>query len=156
MKLSELKSQLENLNSVSFLLPNGTFVPNHFHITEAGITTKHFIDCGGTIRNTKNISLQLWTANDYDHRLEPQKLTKILNIAEPLFNDEDLEIEIEYQLDTIGLYGLDTDGVNFLLTPKQTNCLAQDACGTPAKSKLVLSEINTGTANACTPGGGCC
>jgi hypothetical protein len=156
MKLSELKLQLENITSVSFLLPDNTFVPNHFHITEAGITTKHFIDCGGTVRNTKHISLQLWTANDYDHRLEPQKLIKILTMAEPLFNGEDLEVEVEYQSETIGLYGIDTDGVNFLLTSKQTDCLAQEACGTPVKTKLVLSEISTGTANACTPGGGCC
>lgn len=156
MKLSELKQQLENLASVSFLLPDKSFVPNHFHITEAGLTTKNFIDCGGTVRNTKNISLQLWTANDYDHRLEPQKLIKILNIAEPLFNGEDLEIEVEYQSATIGLYGLDTDGVNFLLTAKQTDCLAQDTCGTPVKTKLILSELHTDTASACTPGGGCC
>lgn len=43
MKLSELKQQLENLNTVTFLLPDNTFVANHFHITEAGITTKNLL-----------------------------------------------------------------------------------------------------------------
>ena len=156
MKLSELKQQLESLSTLSFLLPDGTFVPNHFHITEAGLVTKNFIDCGGTIRSTKNITLQLWTANDYSHRLEPQKLIKILDIAEPLFNSEDLDVVVEYQSATIGLYGLNTNGVNFLLTSTQTDCLAQDACGTPVKTKLKLSELHTDTVASCTPGGGCC
>ncbi|MHA3786734.1 DUF6428 family protein [Flavobacterium hauense] len=156
MKLSELKQQLENLTAVNFLLPDMSFVPNHFHITEAGITTKKFIDCGGTVRSTKNITLQLWTADDFRHRLEPQKLLKILDMAESLFDGEDLEVVVEYQSATIGLYGLNTDGVNFILTPTQTDCLAQDACGVPVKTKLKLSELHSDTATSCTPGGGCC
>ncbi|PZR12621.1 MAG: hypothetical protein DI539_19720 [Flavobacterium psychrophilum] len=156
MRLSEFKKQLESLNSLSFLLPEGTFVPNHFHITEAGITTKNFIDCGGTVRSTKNITFQLWTADDYQHRLEPQKLLKIIDIAEPLFQGEDHNVVIEYQSATVGVYGLDSDGVNFLLTPTQTDCLAQDACGIPVKTKLKLSELNTNATTSCSPGGGCC
>lgn len=155
MTLSELKQQLEQLKTLSFLLPDNTFVPSHFHITEAGLVTKNFIDCGGTIRSTSTIYLQLWTANDYQHRLEPEKLLKILDMAQPLFGNEDLEVNIEYQSATIGIYGLSTDGINFLLTPTQTNCLAQEACGTPVKTKLILSELND-TNTVCTPGGGCC
>lgn len=155
MKLSELKRQLGELKALSFMLPDNTFVPNHFHITEAGLVTKNFIDCGGTIRTAMTISLQLWTANDYSHRLEPQKLLKILDMARPLFGNDDLEVNIEYQSATIGIYGLAFDGVNFLLTPTQTDCLAQDTCGTPAKTKLILSELND-TTTVCTPGGGCC
>lgn len=137
------------------MLPDNTFVPNHFHITEAGLVTKDFIDCGGTVRTTKTISLQLWTANDYSHRLEPQKFLRILDMAQPLFGDEDSEVNIEYQSATIETYGLETDGVNFLLTPTQTDCLAQEACATLAKPKLKLSELND-TNTVCTPGGGCC
>lgn len=155
MKLSELKQQLGQLKTLSFLLHDNTFVPSHFHITEAGLVTKNFIDCGGTIRSTATISLQLWTANDYQHRLEPEKLLKILDMAQPLFGNEDLEVNIEYQSTTIGIYGLSTDGLNFLLTPTQTDCLAQQACGTPVKTKLILSELND-TNTVCTPGGGCC
>ena len=47
MKLSEIKSVLENLETISFELPNGELVPNHFHVTEVGQITKDFIDCGG-------------------------------------------------------------------------------------------------------------
>ena len=133
MKLSELKQHLNQISKLNFIDPNGNFIPSHFHITEAGLTTKNFIDCGGTARTEKTISFQVWTANDLDHRLEPKKLKNIIAIAEPLFENQDLEIEIEFQTETISRFGLDFDGVNFLLTTKQTNCLAQDQCGINAE-----------------------
>ena len=51
MKLSELKNKLSTVSNLTFVQPNGVFVPRHFHITEIGLVTKHFIDCGGTVRN---------------------------------------------------------------------------------------------------------
>ncbi|MGA8855051.1 MAG: DUF6428 family protein, partial [Christiangramia sp.] len=48
MKLSEFKNQLSRLKEIAFQLPNGQLVPEHFHVTEVGKITKHFIDCGGT------------------------------------------------------------------------------------------------------------
>ena len=48
-------------------------VPSHFHVTEVGKITKHFIDCGGTVRNEEVVNFQLWQADDYDHRLHPEK-----------------------------------------------------------------------------------
>jgi predicted transcriptional regulator len=44
-KLSEKK--LDTLENVTFQLPDGTTVPEHFHVTEVGLITKNFIDCGG-------------------------------------------------------------------------------------------------------------
>jgi hypothetical protein len=156
MKLSEFKSQLSNVEELNFLLPSGSFVPKHFHITEAGLTTKHFIDCGGTVRTEKVISFQLWTANDIDHRLQPDKLLKIIALSENIISGEDLEIEAEYQGETIGRYGVEFMNNTFLLTFKQTNCLAQDQCGIPpAKKRISLNELNAAN-NSCTPGGGCC
>ncbi len=156
MKLSTFKKHLSNLNSVNFVLPNGTFVPKHFHITEAGLITKNFIDCGGTVRTEKVVNFQLWVAEDVNHKLEAKKLEGIIALSEKLFNDEDLEIEVEYQSDTIGKYGLDFNDQNFLLTAKQTNCLAKDNCGIPpTKIKLQLATIET-SKSSCTPGGGCC
>lgn len=155
MKLSQIKTHLNTLNAVNFQLPDGTFVPRHFHVTEVGIITKDFIDCGGTVRHEKVGNFQLWEAGDFDHRLAPQKLRDIIQLSEKVLGMEDLAIEVEYQSGTIGKYDLDFDGTNFLLVSKQTACLAQDACGTPAKQKVSLSEIG-GQQNACTPGGGCC
>ena len=154
MKLSELKSAVEGLDSIAFQLPDGTFVPQHFHFTEAGLVTRHFIDCGGTIRLEKTINFQLWIADDTGHRLEPHKLLKIIAKYESLFRTEDLEIEAEYQGETIGRYGIGFNGQYFQLMAKQTDCLAKDNCGVPEKKKVKLSELTA--AASCTPGGGCC
>lgn len=154
MKLSEIKQILNTADSVYFLLPDGTRVPEHFHVTEIGIVNRHFIDCGGTIREEKMANFQLWNADDYDHRLKPHKLLHIIDLSEKVLGLEDLEIEVEYQSDTIGRYGLDFNGKDFLLTAKHTACLASDQCGIPAeKAKTPLAEVQT---NVCIPGGGCC
>ena len=157
MKLSDFKKQLVSVTELNFQLPDGTLVPNHFHVTEVGQVTKHFIDCGGTVRNEKTVNFQLWEANDYDHRLAPQKLNGIIALSEKVLGVEDAEIEVEYQSSTIGKYGLDYDGKNFLLTSKQTACLASDSCGIPAdKLKLKLSDLQVAEKSCCTPGSGCC
>lgn len=157
MKLSQFKQFLNTVSELNFVQPNGNMVPKHFHITEAGLTTKHFIDCGGTIRTEKNISFQLWSANDVDHRLEPNKLNKIITIAEPLFGDVDADVEIEYQTETISRFGLAFNGADFVLTTKQTDCLAKDHCGVPpTKTKVNLAELQTSQTSCCTPGSGCC
>jgi hypothetical protein len=59
MKLSALKTKLNQLEEIAFQLPNGELVPNHFHVTEVGKITKHFIDCGGTERKEKVVNFQL-------------------------------------------------------------------------------------------------
>ncbi|TXD82055.1 hypothetical protein ESY86_17640 [Subsaximicrobium wynnwilliamsii] len=155
MKLSEIKTALNNLEHISFQLPNGSLVPNHFHVTEIGKVSKTFIDCGGTKRHEDRVNFQLWNANDYDHRLHPEKLVDIITLSEQLLDLEDLEIEVEYQAETIGKFGLDFDGTTFLLTSKQTDCLAKDNCGIPEeKPKTRLSTLQS--ASSCEPGSGCC
>lgn len=155
MKLSEIKEILPGLDHVSFVLDNGHIVPEHFHVTEVGMVTKNFIDCGGVIRNEKKVNFQLWDANDFDHRLKPTKLLNIIKLSEEKLGIEDSDIEVEYQSDTIGKYDLTFDGHNFVLLSKQTACLAQDACGIPKeKMKVNLSDLMAKT--SCTPGGGCC
>jgi len=155
MKLSQVKSTLNKLDKIAFQLPNGELVPSHFHVTEVGKITKHFIDCGGTVRNEEVVNFQLWNANDYDHRLHPDKLLKIIELSQDKLAIGDLEIEVEYQAETIGKFGLDFDGTNFLLTTKQTDCLAKDNCGIPQeKPRMRLSGLQA--ANDCVPGSGCC
>lgn len=156
MTLEQIKTHLQNANNVQFELTNGTKVPEHFHITEVGIVTKHFIDCGGTVRTEKVANFQLWNANDFDHRLKPQKLLNIIALSERKLGMENLEIEVEYQSDTIGRYDLDFNGKHFILKPKFTACLASDHCGIPAeKLSTHTPEIKSESA-CCTPGGGCC
>ncbi|WKL44301.1 DUF6428 family protein [Flavobacterium sp. ZE23DGlu08] len=157
MKLSEIKKHLETLEAVNFMLPDGSFVPEYFHVTEVGLITKNFIDCGGTVRKETVVNFQLWDANDYDHRLKPGKLLSIIALSEKVLGIEDYEIEVEYQDTTIGKYDLGFNGQNFQLINKQTTCLAKEQCGIPSeKQKVNLTEITTNNANSCTPGAGCC
>jgi len=157
MKLSEIKEILPNLENVRFQLENGTYVPEHFHVTEVGSITKDFIDCGGVIRREKVVNFQLWNADDYEHRLKPQKLLHIINLSENKLGIEDGEIEVEYQNDTIGKYDLDFNGEVFLLKNKTTACLANDACGIPLeKQKVNLINIQDQKNSCCTPNSGCC
>lgn len=151
MKLSQVKSILKSLNTVNFILEDGTKITEHFHITEVGLITKDFIDCGGTIRNETVINFQLWDANDFDHRLKPQKLINIIELSEKVLDIEDLEVEVEYQTQTIGKYDLDFNGNDFVLMNKKTACLAQDQCGIPSEKTEIIKETSS-----CTPGGSCC
>lgn len=156
MTLEQIKKILLTLSHVEFRLEDGTFVPEHFHVTEIGKVAKNFIDCGGTVRTEEKINFQLWNADDYDHRLKPGKLLDIISLAEKQLGIEDAEIEVEYQNTTIGKYGLDFNGENFILKNTLTACLAEDACGIPAqKQKIALSEL-TKQKSGCSPGSGCC
>lgn len=156
MTLSDIKKHLSQLETISFTLPDGSLVPNHFHVTEVGQVAKHFIDCGGTVRQEKKVSFQLWNADDYDHRLHPEKLVKIIALSEEIFNLEGLDIEVEFQGEqTIQKFGLEFKNNTFQLTSLVTDCLAKDKCGIPEpKQKLQFSDIQAG--DSCAPGSGCC
>lgn len=151
MKLSAFKTILNQQDYIEIQLPNGELVPNHFHVTEVGQITKRFIDCGGVMRTENVVNFQLWEADDYDHRLHPQKLVSIIELSESKLGITDEEIEVEYQGKTIEKYSIEFDGERFLLVAKATDCLAKDNCGIP-----VLTKSETNVSNECTPGGGCC
>jgi len=154
MKLNQVKTILSNSKTISFQLPDGTLVPNHFHVTEIAKIKKDFIDCGGKIRHEERVAFQLWEADDYDHRLHPEKLTSIIELAQDKLGIEDLEVEVEYQGTTINKFALDHDGQTFTLVSKQTDCLAREGCLVPEES--VKHDLSAMAASTCTPGGGCC
>ncbi|SDW24220.1 hypothetical protein SAMN05444411_101342 [Lutibacter oricola] len=157
MNIQEIKNHLGKLETIAFQLPDGNLVPSHFHVTEVGKVTKHFIDCGGTLRNEVVANFQLWNANDYDHRLHPEKLINIIELSDEYLKLGNLEIEVEYQASTIGKYGLDFDGTNFLLTTKQTDCLAKDNCGIPPeKTKVKLTSLGNDNSSCCSSESNCC
>jgi hypothetical protein len=69
---------------------------------------------------------------------------------------ENHEIEVEYQGDTIGKYGLEFKNGVFILISTQTDCLAKDKCGIPQeKPRLRLSTLQA-QESSCAPGSGCC
>lgn len=117
-----------------WMLPDRSFVPAHFHITEVGRVRKDFIDCGGTVRSTQSCVLQIWVADDVDHRLETTKLASILRVAGPLLESDEIPVEVEYEEGVISQYpigGVETtpSGLLFTLGTKHTACLAPDKCG---------------------------
>jgi hypothetical protein len=155
MKLSEFQSHLRQHpdHVLTFVLPDGGFIPAHFHITEAGRVDKSFIDCGSTIRTTANCSLQAWVADDLDHRFTPAKLAKVLNIAAPLFRGDDLEVEIEYEDEFISQFPVleaTAEGRTLLfhLGTKHTDCLARESC-LPKNDSAEASACGCGPAGCC-------
>jgi len=160
LSLTDLKESLQKVDQLQFRLPDGSPVPSHFHITEAGLITKHFIDCGGTIRKEYALTMQIWYSVDYNHRLSPEKFLKILDKAEPLLENRDLPIEIEYQTDTIGKYNLEFNGMDFLLLTTKTDCLAKETCAIKPESehsdRSKKHSVRQREMSVCIPGGGCC
>ncbi len=152
MRLSTFKQALAQIDKLQFQLPNGQFVPAHFHLTEVGYVTRDYIDCGGTQRQETKINFQLFVASDIDHRLQPQKVLDILDVIAQRINIPDVEVEIEYQQSTIGRYRLALDGSVFQLINTQTACLASDQCGIPQEKPRVRI---TASGVSCDPKSGC-
>jgi hypothetical protein len=115
---------------------DGAKVPAHFHITEVGLLTRKFIDCGWTMRETHVVNLQIRIDHDTDHRLSATKLLKIIDLSNKHIDLADHTIEVEYQWATIEKYSLSYSEGSFILNPTYTDCLAKDTCGiTPNQEK---------------------
>lgn len=165
MKLSQLTDLLSRHPDagLALVLPDGSAVARHFHVTEVGRVRKDFIDCGGTVRQTDACVLQVWVADDVEHRLEAGKLGKILGLAggKGILGEEDLAVEVEYDVGVITQFAVasvaaDDQTVTLTLAGKHTACLAADKCGV---------EETAGGSSCCSPnpvvtlggsGGACC
>jgi hypothetical protein len=130
------------INDAEDIHDDAGFIPAHFHLTEVGLVTKKFVDCGGNMRESATCVLQVWVANDTHHRLNAKKFLNILRHAVG-FVPLDTPLVMEYQHSkTIELYSLAfahvTDsvyftppgrGVHISAKPIETACLAPDKCG---------------------------
>lgn len=150
MTLQDLISLLTDHPNLSMQveLPDHTLVPAHFHVTEVGRVQKDFIDCGGTVRHLESCVLQVWVANDFDHRLDTTKLAQIVGKARALFNRKDIPVEVEYEHGLISQYPVrqsevTPSGLTLRLEHKHTECLAPDRCGVP------LVTLSTCTTTGC-------
>ncbi len=136
--------------NLRFALPDGGMVPAHAHITEVGRVDKTFFDCGATFRKTSFLCLQAWVADDIDHRLPAGKLADIIDRAAPLFQGDDLEVELEYEDGLISQFPVESlsvegESVVVFLSTKHTDCLAKDICLAPAQES-----------EGCCAGSSCC
>jgi hypothetical protein len=128
-----------------FRLPTGTLTPVHAHLTEVARVEKRFIDCGGTVRTQVSARLQVWTADDTDHRVGCAKALQILGRGEHLLETADLPLEVEHDFPLLTVFPVLGSRVEegqlvFLLGSTKADCLAPEVC-VPA---------------ACKPGSGCC
>jgi protein-tyrosine-phosphatase len=147
MNVKDFRAVLEANPGVKmhFMLPDQSFVPAHYHITEIGRVHKDFIDCGGTVRSLTSCLLQIWVATDVDHRLETTKLAKIMEIARPLLKSDDLPVEVEYEDAVVSQYPLGgvevtPSGILFYLGTKHTACLAPEKCGVGGEACCAAPE----------------
>lgn len=155
MKIIQFKSAIQLLPTQAnptFIQLNGIPIDAHYHITEIGLVLKNYVDCGGVVRQERKANMQIWLANDTDHRLSAQKLLDIIEKSEQLFGLKDEELEVEFQGQTIESYGLSVQDFGFQFTAKQTTCLAQDHCGIP--NAQLPDDLKK--SSCCTPNSGCC
>jgi hypothetical protein len=155
MKISQFKSAIQLLQAQAnptFIQLNGISIEAHYHITEIGFVLKNYVDCGGVVRQERKATMQIWLANDTDHRLSAQKLLDIIEKSEQLFGLKDEELEVEFQGQTIENYGLTVQDFGFQFTAKQTTCLAQDHCG--ISNEQLPDALKK--KSCCAPNSGCC
>ena len=128
-----------------FRLPTGGLTPIHIHLTEIAQVDKRFIDCGGTVRTQSSARLQLWTADDTDHRVDGAKALQILDRGTSLLSSAELPLEVEYDFPYLTVFSVVGSVVEdgqriFILSGVKTDCLAPEFC----------------LPQSCKPGSGCC
>ena len=153
MTIQELKNSLRGSEhkSLSLVLPNDIEVPPHFHVTEVGYVKKAFVDCGGKRRTEEKCLLQIWVADDVDHRVTVGTLFDILKHGDAVLPSEDLDVEFEYEYSHLCQFGLsevrsEAYNVTLAFENKHTDCLAKELCGIPD------AEDDSG----CSTTSGCC
>lgn len=135
MTVSAFTTALHEAGSaeVRFILPDGGLIPAHAHITEVGRVDKRFIDCGGTKRADSHCLLQTWVADDVEHRLQADKLARILQLGAELLADPQLPVSIEYEEGLTSQFpvvdAVQEGGVLYFRTAlRHTDCLAKEVC----------------------------
>lgn len=153
MNFHDFSEHIQNSTAfqIDIHLPTIGSMPAHFHITEVGVVSKEFVDCGGIRRSEAACVLQTLVAHDEDHRLAPKKLAGILSKAASLGLSGELPVELEIQGKTIEYWRVrdartDNDRLVIDLEAKQTACLAPDRCGLDV---LPIAEKCDGTSGCC-------
>ncbi len=145
MNLSQLKTGLAAHadKPVRFVLPTGSAMPPHAHITEVARIAKHFVDCGGVRREDSFCRLQTWHADDTAHRLTAGKLLSILSKAAPLFGELEPEVDVEHEAPFLSLFPVEATSVSdavfaIRLGIRHAECMAEDRCGvTPTNFQAI-------------------
>lgn len=156
MKLSELKPLLaQNTDkNLRFILPTGSKLPPHAHVTEVARIEKRFVDCGGAYRVEFACRLQVWFADDTEHRLTCGKLLSILEKGATLLETENIAVDVECEAPFIAHFPiskLETDGCSMVVSLgiTHTACLAPDKCLPPTLNATSAWGISSAPRSRC-------
>ncbi len=159
MKTSEFLSILKEHTDKALLFEYspGMLVGANYHITEVKNITVDAVDCGANTDFWKETVVQLWESPTEIGKTEYLTVYKGLSILTKVNKmkamDQDAEIKFEYGnalFHTAHLFvndfAINDRQLIFNLAVSKTDCKAKDTCGVPEPQ----------TAEACTPGSGCC
>ena len=156
MKLSPLPLSLQQLvealnkadgRIVRFELPTTSLLTPHVHVTEVARIDKKFVDCGGTVRTESSCRLQIYQADDTEHRITAAKFAQILAKGAGLLGSSALPVEVEAEAPYLSVFPvtasrLEEKQIVLSLGMRHTACLAEDVC----------FPANLQNKSACSPG----
>jgi hypothetical protein len=133
MKLHELQLALEKYPDAHprFVLPDGSYIPAHAHVTEIGHVVKNFIDCGGLAGKEEKVILQTHVGTDTEHRLRADRLAKILELGQRVLPNGELDVDVEYDCCVVAQYPITGTRVcgrhlDLTLGRSRTQCRARE------------------------------
>lgn len=133
MTFHELQLALEQTppSFTRFLLPDGSHIPIHAHVTEIGYVSNRFVDCGGVSGRRESALLQTHVGKDTHHRLKSDRFAKILQLGNRLLPNGGVPVEVEYDCCVVSQYSITAvkrsgDNLDLILGRKRTQCLAQE------------------------------
>jgi hypothetical protein len=151
MKLSQLNQVLENHPKTfpRFVLPDGSQIPLHMHVTEVGHVVRNFVDCGGLIGKEENIVLQTHVGSDVEHRLGSHGLARILRLGTRVLLANDLDVSVEYDCCVVSQYPIsdvkiEGDNLHLILSTNRTQCRERE--------RREMQEVNS----CCGASASCC
>ena len=160
MKLSPIPFTLQQLvvalnkadgRIVRFELQTSTLLSPHVHVTEVARIDTKFVDCGGTLRTDSSCRLQIYQADDTEHRITAAKFAQILAKGAGVLGSTNLPVEVEAEAPYLSVFPLiatrlEEKQIVISLGMRHTACLAEDVC----------FPANLQNKSACAPGSGCC
>jgi len=133
MTLNELQGALEANPGrfPRFVLPDGSYIPAHAHVTEVGHVVRNFIDCGGVTGKEEKILLQTHVGDDEEHRLTADRFSKILRVGLRVLPSTDLDVDVEYDCCVVAQYPIaevrrEGEHLDVMLQRGRTQCRARE------------------------------
>jgi hypothetical protein len=147
MKLRELLMALQEAPTTSprFVLPDGSYIPAHAHVTEVGHVVRTFIDCGGVTGEEEKVLLQTHVGADKEHRLRASRFLKIMELGMRVLPSSDLEVDVEYDCCVVAQYPISEvrrngEHLDLILQRGRTQCRERERRQAKTKDTCCATE----------------